>query len=223
MSNKRKKNIVVTATKYGNWYRLREWSRAARICHEFTKSKQWHDGRKVREMIHKSVLCILVEDVCLAPMPTPIANMMRSDRQQLELLTKRMIRLLDTYGKRSLVYVDTESTSQAERIKLATSGQVYLDVAQTSMPLNDFVYYFKDGTSLEVLQEWSGIPQDEITNTYEEIVTFFWRELRKMQPSEEENGFTFGSEAGIHFHGHCDVQFIYNGPHAGGGGKLPSP
>lgn len=223
MSKNSKKHTTKTTatTKYGNWHRLCDWSHAAQMCHQFTKSKQWHDSRKVREMIEKSVLRTVVEETTLAPIPQPIAAMIRNDERQLGMIVRRAKRLLDAYGDMSLVYVT--GNRGAGLTNLSQHGRVYLGAKGLSMPLREFIYYFKDGASYAVLSEWSGIPQFVISDTYEEILTFLWRELREMPVTEEELSFTFSSEVGIHFHGHCDVQFIYNGPHAGGGGKLPSP
>ena len=201
---------VDTAARNGNWYRLSEWSHTARMCYQFAKSKQWHDGKKVRQMFDDDAMHAIIEDAFLASMPMPIATMVRSDKFQLGLYLKRISLLLEVFGKDSLEYNGNPRTST----RLTPTSSVYLSpsIEKTSMPLIEFIYFFKDGAAYEVLSEWSGIPCDKIREAYEDILTFFWSEFRKTKPSEEEMSFSFGSEVGVHFHERCDVRvsIVYN-------------
>lgn len=167
----------------GNYRNEKEWSEKAQFF-------KFRGDESDRDEAKKVVEHALVEDVYLCIQPYIVAMQIALNKTMVNSMIGEIRRILSEYGSRDILFVAKDMTMPNFLARNATelSPKIFLSSEKCSMPLGEFLIVYKGGGYVppSVIEEWSGMNEEQQKIAYEEIVKFIRRQLEVYHKSHQE-------------------------------------
>lgn len=166
---------------FGNFRNEENWSEKA----QFFKLKD-----SDRERAKTAVENALVEDVYLCIQPYIVAMSLALNKTMVNSMRGEIQRILAEYGSRDILFVSKSANipSFIARKTTELSPKIFLTTEPCSMPLSEFLLFYKGGLYAppSVVEEWSGLTEDQQKMAYSEIVKFIRRQLEAYHKAHQQ-------------------------------------
>ncbi len=172
----RKEDVV-----FGNFREEKAWSKKALFFKATEESK-----KKAKAEVEEA----LVKDVYLCVQPYVVAMRIALDKSMINSMRGEIQRILAEYGGRDILYVAKNASIPGYIARNSTelSPRIFLIEEKCSMSVSDFLVYYKGGlyTPPTVIEEWSGMTEEQQEQAYEEIIKFIRRKLEQLHKNHEK-------------------------------------
>lgn len=166
--------------RFGNFRNEEAWSDKA----VFFKIKEC-DKEKAKNAVENE----LVKDVYLCIQPYIVAMSLALNKTMVNSMRGEIQRILAEYGSRDILFVakNTSVPSFIARKTMELSPKIFLTTEPCSMPLSEFLLVYKGGlyAPSSILEEWSGLSEEQQQIAYDEIVKFIRRQLEAYHKSHQ--------------------------------------
>ena len=178
----------------GNWRTPEKWSTAAEramedrrkdntIEAELNPSFTRHVSAYYSPLDFNRVVRIantLVNDIYyLDVLPKNVVKMMLNDTEAVDTIGEDLFDLLHVYGNCGLVYASESPNTKLFPDSYVLRGGDVLLVADAGMPVKEFLFWYIGVLipNVGVINEWSGIPSDQMEHAYKSLLEFFRNEI----------------------------------------------
>lgn len=178
----------------GNWRTPEKWSAAAEKAMEdrrkdntieaelnpsFTRNiSAYYSPLDFNRVVR--IANTLVTDIYrINVLPKNVVKMVLNDKEAVAVIAEDLFDLLHVYGNFGLVYANESPNVSLIPDSYILSGGDVLLVANAGMPVKDFLFWYigvlipNEG----VINEWSGIPSDQLEHAYQSLLEFFRNEI----------------------------------------------
>lgn len=163
----------------------------------FRDDKRWSDKAlffrptdEQREKAKNTVEDALVEDVYLCIQPYIVAMQIALNKTMINSMRGEIRRILSEYGGRDILFIPKNAgvPNIIGRNSMELSPRIFLTEEKCSMPLSEFLICYKGGLYAPpaVIQEWSGLNEEQQKTAYEEIVKFIRRTLEALHKNHQQ-------------------------------------
>lgn len=176
-----RKYVINEDIQLGNWWDKNAWS---------DKAKFFELPPERRESTKATVENALVEDVYLCIQPYIVAMQIALNKTMINSMRGEIQRILAEYGGRDILYVSKTASLPAGLARGATelSPKIFLASEHCTMPLGEFLLFYKGGyyAPAAVMEEWTGMNEEEQALAYDEIVKFIRRTLETLHKNHQQ-------------------------------------
>ena len=174
------KNVKAEDSFGGNWRERDKWSSAATGHFDVIQAKHNNIGETDTRM--DTAIDALVEDLYAYNDHPEIAALLKPVEGLIHIVrTAEVKEVLRAYGRNDIIYVPLERHRDWPTA-IQMSPELGLVGSGAGMPVCEFLRWYKGGDKVPcaVLEEWTGVPRQALSNVYWTLVDFFRTDIIQM-------------------------------------------